>query len=416
MTKYKRKLDDQAKIFSLSFNKKDTSVFRLTITLNEKIDSKILKEAVNKTLRKFKAFKVRLRKGILWHYFEHNDREIIIHKEEDNILDNFHNKNNNYYPFKVMYDYDTIILDYFHLLTDGYGANQFLTSIVKNYIEIKHNIPNKDNNTYKAYNAYTDNYPKKTKKTYKVPFAFRIKGTKLNTEEISINKIYMDLEQFKNCSKEQNASITIYIVSLVLYSIYKTNYKKSNKYINICIPIDLRNYFQSNTISNFVSHMMISIKPSKKKQYTFEDIVELVKEEFNKKLEKESVLATMKSDGKAINNPLVHIIPLPLKKLIVVIGSHILKRKFTTTITNLGKSTLDPKYYEYIKENSFVLPTDWCEPKRYTVCSYQNNLILTITSNTEEQDIEHQILKQLDKLKIKYKLDNNDINPLKKEV
>ena len=40
--KYKRRLDDQAKIFSLSFNKKDTSVFRLSITLNEKINPKTL--------------------------------------------------------------------------------------------------------------------------------------------------------------------------------------------------------------------------------------------------------------------------------------------------------------------------------------------------------------------------------------
>jgi hypothetical protein len=35
---YKRKLDDQAKIFSLSFNKKDTSIFRLSVTLKQNID------------------------------------------------------------------------------------------------------------------------------------------------------------------------------------------------------------------------------------------------------------------------------------------------------------------------------------------------------------------------------------------
>ena len=158
---------------------------------------------------------------------------------------------------------------------------------------------------------------------------------------------------------------------------------------------------------------MISIKPSK--DNSFEDIVKLVSNDFNKKLEKDNVLATMKSDGSAINNPLVNIIPLPLKKIIVILGSHILKRKFTATLTNLGKQNIEPEYEKYIESNNFVLPTDWCEPKRYTICSYQNNLVLTITSNIEEQDIEHQILKQLNKLKIKYTLNSNDINPLRKE-
>ena len=162
--KYKRKLDDQAKIFSLSFNKKDTSVFRLSITLNEKINPKTLKDAVTKTLIKFKDFKIRMKSGILWHYFIENNREIIIHKGEDYTFNNFHNKDNNYYLFKVMYEQNTITLDYFHLLTDGNGANKFLISIVKNYIEITHNIKNKDNNKYIATNDYTNNYPKKNKK------------------------------------------------------------------------------------------------------------------------------------------------------------------------------------------------------------------------------------------------------------
>ncbi|MGN0967231.1 MAG: hypothetical protein ACI4OP_06640 [Candidatus Coprovivens sp.] len=414
MTKYKRNLDDQAKIFSLSFNKQDTSIFRISITLKEKINPQILKETVNETMKYFKDFKVKLRYGLFMYKLVENNRDIIIHKNEEYDFTSFHNKDNNYYLFKINYEDNTISIDYLHLLTDGLRANKFLTEIAYKYIEINNKLDeSKDKVVYKAYNAYTSNYPKKTPKPYKVPFAFRIKGTKLNTEEISVNKIKINLPELKEYSKKQNVSITNTLISLLTYAIYNSYYKKSKskRSINICVPIDLNNIFKEDTISNFVSHMMLTIKPNKNKEYTLTEINELVKEEFNKKLSKESILATMKSDGKLINNPFVNIIPLPLKKLVVVIGSHIFKRTFTITLTNLGKISYDSKYEKYIKDTSVILPPDWCEPIRCAISSFNETLTFTFASNIEEQYLQKSFIKELNNLKIKYTIANNDINP-----
>ena len=43
----KRMLDDQAKIFSLSYNKNDISVFRLSVKLKDYVDSAILNKTLN---------------------------------------------------------------------------------------------------------------------------------------------------------------------------------------------------------------------------------------------------------------------------------------------------------------------------------------------------------------------------------
>ena len=419
MTKYKRNLDDQAKIFSLSFNKQDTSIFRISITLKEKINPQVLKEAVNETMKYFKDFKVKLRYGLFMYKLVENNRDIIIHKNEEYDFTSFHNKDNNYYLFKIIYEDNTLSIDYLHLLTDGLRANKFLTKIAYKYLEIKNKLDeSKDKVVYKAYNAYTSNYPKKTQKPHKVPFAFHIKGTKLNTEEISVNKIKINLPELKEYSKKQNVSITNTLISLLTYAIYNSYYKKSKskRSINICVPIDLNNIFKEDTISNFVSHMMLTIKPNKNKEYTLTEINELVKKEFNKKSSKESILATMKSDGKSINNPFVNMIPLPLKKLVVVIGSHIFKRTFTITLTNLGKISYDSKYEKYIKDISVILPPDWCEPIRCAISSYNETLTFTFASNIEEQYLQKLFIKELNNLKIKYTIENNDINPLKKEV
>ena len=56
-------LDDQAKIFSLSYNKNDISVFRLSVKLKDYVDSAILNKTLNIIIDKYKLFKVKLKKG-----------------------------------------------------------------------------------------------------------------------------------------------------------------------------------------------------------------------------------------------------------------------------------------------------------------------------------------------------------------
>ena len=73
----KRNLDDQAKIFSLSFNKKDTSIFRLTTTFKNKIDEKYLRQALDRTLKKYKEYKVKLNKDLFWYYLEENEKIVV---------------------------------------------------------------------------------------------------------------------------------------------------------------------------------------------------------------------------------------------------------------------------------------------------------------------------------------------------
>ena len=58
--KYNRRLDSQAKVFTLVSNSKYCSVFRFTVRLNEKIDGDVLLIAYKGAFEKFKSYKVKL--------------------------------------------------------------------------------------------------------------------------------------------------------------------------------------------------------------------------------------------------------------------------------------------------------------------------------------------------------------------
>ena len=80
---YWRKLDSQAKVFSLASNNKYHSVFRLSIVLNEKIEEKILQKALEFTLDKYQAYKVKLLNGVFWQYLEVNNQMPVVTMENE---------------------------------------------------------------------------------------------------------------------------------------------------------------------------------------------------------------------------------------------------------------------------------------------------------------------------------------------
>ena len=96
-----RNIDNTAKIFSLDF-KKNANVFRFSIVLKEKVDNKILEEALYKSLESHEAFRVKLKNGLFWDYFEYNEKLPII-KERKKELTHFDYVRNNNYLFKVTY-------------------------------------------------------------------------------------------------------------------------------------------------------------------------------------------------------------------------------------------------------------------------------------------------------------------------
>ena len=98
-----RQLDDQAKIYSLSRNDYDTSIFRLSVLLKDKINKKILETAVIKTLEQYKAYKVKMEGGFFWYYLDANDKNPIVTEENDHPFKKINTIENNNYLFKVTY-------------------------------------------------------------------------------------------------------------------------------------------------------------------------------------------------------------------------------------------------------------------------------------------------------------------------
>ena len=121
-----RRLDNSAKIFPISAGKKYSTVFRISAVLKEKINPKILEEAVNITLERYTSFKVKMKYGFFWYYLEENTKKPIIEEEKEYPCKYIDPSKNNDYLFKVTYFDKKINIDIFHALTDGGSGVTFL--------------------------------------------------------------------------------------------------------------------------------------------------------------------------------------------------------------------------------------------------------------------------------------------------
>ena len=408
-----RKLDNSAKIFPISSGKKYSTVFRLSALLKENIDKNTLEEAVKKTLKKYKSFKVKMKEGFFWYYLEENFKEPIIEEEKDYPCKYIEPKTNNGYLFKVTYFEKKINIDIYHALTDGGSGTVFFREIIYTYLELKHKDEFENNERIARKiedyieDSYIKNYNKKLSKRDQSGKAFEVKGKKIKLGAISAIHEIIDLEDVKREAKKYQATITQYLTSVLIYSIYNANYKNSKRPIKTCIPVNLKKYFPSDTMSNFFSY--ITIVTNKEEITSFENLLEFVKKEFKEKLSEEEIIKTMSANVKLGNNPFVRVIPLSLKKILVRL-SYIEIRKYTTiTFSNIGRIGIIGKYQKYIEDFFMLIAPEPVEKIKCSACTYENDIVFTFTSILQDNSIEKRFFEFLTQNGIKVRIESNGV-------
>ena len=411
-----RRLDNSAKIFPMSTGKKYSTVFRLSAVLKEKVNPIVLEKAVNIALEQYKSFKVRMKAGLFWYYLEENQKMPIIEEERDYPCQYINPKTNNNYLFKVTYFENKINIDIFHSLTDGNNGNTFFKEIIYNYLELMYPEIFQDERRlrkieYDIEDSYIKNYDRKAKSNVSSKKAYILKGKKIKLGAVSAIHEIIDLQALKKESKKYEATITQYLTAVLIYSIYEENYKKNNgrKPIKVCIPVNLKKYFQSKTMSNFFSYITLEANMKKDNINTFENILKFVKADFKKKLVEEEIIKTMSGNVKLGNNPFIRMIPLALKNIIVRL-SYIEIRKYTTiTFSNIGRVGIIGKYKDYIDYFLVLIAPESVEKIKCSSCTFENKMVFTFTSILDDNKIQKRFYEFLKEKGIKVEIESNGV-------
>jgi len=416
MSKKWRNIDNTAKIFSLDF-KKNANVFRVSILLKDKVDRKVLEQALDKSLESHESLRVKLKMGWFWDYFEYNDKKPIV-KERKNDLKHFDYARNNDYLFKVTYNNKKIDVDFFHLLTDGAGAINFITSIISNYLDIKnHTFYNSNEKKYEL--SYDDellkNYDKNSRSNPGLKniylFPNKIKRGLNNTYHYTVG-----INEIKDVSKGYNATVTEYLTALYIYAIYNSMYdKNSKKEIALTIPIDIRKHYKVDTLSNFFVCMKVNPKICERDLSSFEEILNAVKLEFKNNLTSDKIKEYLAKEVRLGQNIGYKYVPTFIKKFFMGNLGKFFGTSTTSTLSNLGIIDIDNNYKEYIDNIYALVMPGRLQKIKCTICTFDSNLNITMNSNIEDLVFEREFYKLL-KMKMKKVkvISNRDTELIKK--
>lgn len=393
-----RRLDNSAKLFPIVGNKKFSSIYRMSVVLTEEINPEILKQAVEDTLQIFTTFKVCLRRGFFWYYLEQNEKDVVIFEENTYPCRYMDKRTNHGYLFKVSYFKNKINVEVFHALTDGGTAIEFTKVITYNYLNLQHpntfkelfTVKNMEVDAQNSEDSYLKNYEKHLHGKDNSGRAYILKGTRLLPYQMGVTHGFISLKPVIKICRRLKVTVTEYFTAVLIYAIYQEQQKekKSKKPIKVCIPVNLKKYFESTTMTNFFSYMTIVADRNQMDLTDFDLILAFVRNSFKNKLQKEEMAKTMAHTVRLGNSIYVRMIPLTMKKLILKLIYKEIQKYTTTTFSNLGKVNFLPEYEPYVDQFFCIIAPESAEKIKCTTCSYGNNIVFTISSILQNNNVE----------------------------
>lgn len=281
-------LDNAGVLYSALQKERYSAVYRFSAVMTQTVDPLALQRAVQKTMPRFPTFGVRIRRGAFWCYFEPNPNPgPFVKKDMANPCQPIRFHEDNDWLIRIFYYEKRISLEVFHAISDGAGSIIFLRTLLAVYLrERGYDIPNApgilDVNEPPRKEEREDAYGRYAGKTIlrgpleKTAFPNTSQAEPFYTLNVTMGLVPVD--QIRAVARGYGATITEYLTAVLLKSLIENQAAKKFRHpqpVALAIPINLRPWFPSETLRNFILTMRPVVDPSLG-EYTLEEIVSLV--------------------------------------------------------------------------------------------------------------------------------------------
>ena len=379
------KVDNVAKVFLATATPQDPRVFRISCTLNEEIDPDTLNEALRSTAQEWPQFQVTLHRGLFWHYFESTDQLPTAQPENKAPCAPLYTpERRNRLIYRVTYFGSRINLEMFHAITDGNGGLLYLKSIVRNYLALRHpgeldSVPSP--NSASAGDLAQDSFRTFYGGTKRDTVAKKVKVYRLHSLRLPYNQQqffegHLSAKQVLDRCHALGVSMTSYLSASFMLAIYQDMPAlERSKPISISLPVNLRNYYPSETARNFFNS--VSVTHTLTDADTLETVAPMFDAKLREILKPENIRAQMDEYEKLEHMPGIRPVPLFIKNVTVKLFTKLENRYVTAVVSNMGRVSIPEELKPHI--HSFAAFSS-SKTLFTVVCSYGDDLVLGTAS------------------------------------
>lgn len=414
------KLDLSATVYPTLQRRDFSSVYRLSVVLKEEIDPVLLQKALDKTLPRFPTYKVTIRKGLFWRYLEPNNRPgPYVQEDIKNPCMPMHFKGNNRYLIRIYYYGRRISFEAHHCLGDGTGGMCLLQTLTAVYLGMKgHPItpsgfvvdlkeapsPEELEDAYMRYATAKVKPPRPAEKTY------RVRGTKEPFYTLNIIDGVLSVQEVMAVAKRYGATITEYLNAVLLYALLQKQNQEFHlklRPVRIAMPVNLRRFFPSNTLRNFITMVYPSIDP-RLGEYSFEEIVTQVHNFMRYYINEKFLRGDITTNAATKHNLLIRIVPLFIKDIVVkTFYTRVQDKNSSAGLTNMGALRVPEDMKPYIERFDIYMGQPFSSRTNCAIISFEDILTINFASSIIEADVERFFFRKLVQDGIHVKIESN---------
>ena len=415
--------DNAGRIFASLYRWRITSVYRVSASLKEPIEVARLSRSLERVLDRFPYFKVHLRQGIFWCFFEPNPASPRLWPDSPYPCNELRYRRRESFPFRVRVFHKRIALEVAHVLTDGTGALEFLRAVVADYLglnELESGAtdgwmrPGQEPNPEEFEDAFRRYHRKGLPPMDRMERAFRIPG-ELETRGIRhITTGILSTSEVLTLAKAQGVTLGEFFIAAYLFSLYRVfgelppaERRRLARPIRLDVPIDLRKRLPSKTMRNFFLPAYPEIDP-RLGEYEFEEILQTAHNTMRGVLREKYFLKMIGRNVGAEQNPFLRSVPLFLKNLILPeIYTRWSLSQATSGLSNMGRATMPEAAGGAVERFDFVPAHPSTRGVSCGLISYGERLHVCFNSVLKERAVERAFFRTLTRMGLKIRLETN---------
>lgn len=418
------KLDNAGKLYPSIASTRRSTVFRLSVKLAQNVDETILQQALDQVINRFPYYKVNLRRGLFWYYFEEvsHSPKVMAETYYPCMFLNFRQKG--VFPFRVLYHKQYIHFEISHSIADGSAAMIFLKTLIIQYFKLHSDISCKTLEGSIALDSeiqpseYEDAFhkhyvkgmpsPVTHGKAIRFPFELMAKG------RYNFITGIVPTQEIRDISKSMDCTVTHLVGALVFMAIqdYMESLSPQGRKtmmgrIVLNIPVDLRRIYPSNTMRNF----FVSFTPeidTRLGTYELEEVIDYLKNYMKQHYREKYIKQFIGRNVRKERVLFIRLVPLWIKNLIMpFIYYWFGERGYTSSLSNLGLVKLPEEIRDQVEAIEFFPAPSEANKVKLCSCGYKDKLYLSFGSTTENRSIEKYFFRRLRRLGIPVRIESN---------
>ena len=397
------RLDNAAKIYPAARSQRWSNVFRLSVTLNEDVDTAVLQSALDVTVRRFPSIAARLRRGIFWYYIQELEEVPQLQQEHSYPLVKMSRKEIRRCAFRVIVYKKRIAVELFHSLTDGSGGLIFLKTLTAEYLTQKYGIRipaeqgvlgRLEEPSEAELEDSFQKYAGPVSISRKSEDAWKVTGTPESDGLRHVTCLQLPVKEVLRQAREHGVSATVFLCAAMMEAIQNLQMEKvpdirRRKHIKVQIPLNLRGLFPSRSLRNFALYTTPSIDP-RLGQHSFEEICAAVRHRMGLEVNPKFMSSMIATNVESERLLAVRILPLFVKNAVMkLVFNAVGERKSCLSLSNLGQVKLPEEMVPFIDRFDFILGVQATAPYNVGVVSWKDTLYVNFIRNIKEPELEY---------------------------